>query len=111
MSDLINVEVVLATPPKQVLIALRVPQGSTAAEVIAASGVEGQFPDLRPAELAVGVWGRLVERDHVVGDGDRVEIYRPLLIEPREARRQLARAGRTMGPTARGSADSAKGTD
>ena len=111
VSDLINVEVVLATAPKQALIALRVPAGATAAEVIAASGVEAQFPDIALVELAVGVWGRLVKRDHVVREGDRVEIYRPLRIEPREARRQLARAGKTMGQAAGVAADAAKETD
>ena len=97
MTEQIDVELVLAMPTKQVLIALRVPVGSTVSDVIAASPVARRFPDVPVGELAVGIWGRVVERDHMVGHGDRVEIYRPLLIDPREARRQLALAGRTMG--------------
>ena len=111
MKDLIDVEVVLATPEKQVLIAIRIPPGATVSDVIAASRVDRQFPDVAIAKLSVGVWGRLVERDHVIRDGDRVEIYQPLLIEPREARRQLARAGKTMGQAAQIPPESAKGTD
>jgi putative ubiquitin-RnfH superfamily antitoxin RatB of RatAB toxin-antitoxin module len=111
VGGLIDVEVVLATPPRQVLIALRVPPGSTVADVITASRLDRQFPDVPVAELRTGVWGRVVEREHVIRDGDRVELYRPLLIEPREARRQLARAGKTMGQAPRGVPDSAKGTD
>jgi putative ubiquitin-RnfH superfamily antitoxin RatB of RatAB toxin-antitoxin module len=95
----IDVEVVLATPGKQELIALRVPNGSTVSDVIAASPVERRFPDVPVGELAVGIWGRVVDRNQPVRPGDRVEIYRPLLIDPREARRQLALAGRTMGKT------------
>lgn len=97
MTDLVDVEVVFATGEEQVLIALRVPIGASVEEVIAASEVTRRFPDIPVEEHAVGIWGRVVERDHQVRNGDRVEIYRPLQIEPREARRQLARVGKTMG--------------
>ena len=97
MSDLIDIEVVFATPSKQVLIAVRVPRKSTVAEAIAASGITRKFPGAAIDELEVGIWGRIVKRSREIRDGDRVEIYRPLLIEPREARRQLAIAGKTMG--------------
>jgi putative ubiquitin-RnfH superfamily antitoxin RatB of RatAB toxin-antitoxin module len=50
--------------------------------------------------MQAGIWGRPVERDQAVSDGDRVELYRPLNMDPREARRRLAAAGRTMGSTA-----------
>jgi len=54
------------------------------------------FPDQRLESAAVGVWGRPVDRSHIAYDGDRIEIYRPLLLDPRDARRLLAEQGRTM---------------
>ncbi len=66
------------------------------ADVIAASGIEQRFPDSDIAALATGVWARLVDRQHRVVAGDRIELYRELEIDPREARRKLALAGQTM---------------
>jgi len=91
-----EVEVVFALPEKQSLQTLLVEDGTTIAEVIAKSGLTKIFPDHRLAELALGVWGREVEKNRVVKAGDRIEIYRPLELDPREARRQLALEGRTM---------------
>ncbi len=89
----VAVELVLATAEKQVLLVLDVDVGSTVADVIAASGIESRFPDLAVGEMPVGIWGRCVSRDTAVRHGDRIELYRPLEIDPREARRQRARAG------------------
>lgn len=93
---MIDVELVLATAERQVLLAMQVASGSTAADVIAHSGIHMEFPEVRVEELKLGVWGKLVAGDYVVQGGDRIELYRALRIDPREARRQLARAGRTM---------------
>lgn len=92
MADGICVEVVLATPERQVLLALHVPEGSSVADVIAASGIASHFPDLPLDEMPTGIWGKGVTRDNKVREGDRVELYRPLLTDPREARRQRALA-------------------
>lgn len=100
VAALINIEVVLATADRQVLAAIEVGAGATVADVISESRLHLEFPELPIEDLEVGVWGKPVARDHVVNDGDRVEVYRPLRIDPREARRQLARIGRTMGKTA-----------
>ena len=97
MTDRIQVELVLALPSKQALIPLTVPTDSTVSDVIAVSQLERRFPNVPVAELEVGIWGRVVDRGHAVRDGDRIEIYRPLQIDPREARRQLALAWKTMG--------------
>jgi len=96
MSDF-EIEVVFAASAKQSLKTLVVESGVTVAEVVPMSGVLDHFPDQNRDELTIGVWGRVVNGDHVVRDGDRVELYRPLEIDPREARRQLALVGRTMG--------------
>ena len=86
-----QVEVVFALAEKQVLRAVELPEGATVAEVIEASDIAQQFPGTNLRELQAGVWGKPVEGSCVVRDGDRVELYRPLEIEPREARRLKAR--------------------
>ncbi len=86
----ISVEFVFAMPDKQVLRTIAVPEGSTVADVIRKGDLARDFPDLVVDDLQAGVWGRPVERDHVVREGDRVELYRPLEMDPREARRLKA---------------------
>ncbi len=94
MPDDLAVEVALATPERQALLALRVTEGASVAEVIAASGIASHFPGLPVDDLPAGIWGKAVSRDSKVREGDRVELYRPLLADPREARRRRALAGR-----------------
>lgn len=96
MPGKLNVEVVFALPRRQVLVTVTLEEGATVAEAIHASGLAERFPDEQLDALPTGIWGRPADRDAVVSDGDRVEVYRPLEIDPREARRQLAQAGRTM---------------
>lgn len=97
MATLIEIELVFASAKRQVLLPIQVTEGATVADVISQSDIHLEFPEEQIHELEVGVWGRPVGRDSVVRDGDRVEIYRPLQIDPRDARRHLALAGRTMG--------------
>lgn len=93
----IKIEVVFALKDRQSLKTLTVESGATVADVVAASGVLDQFPDQNIERLTFGIWGRIVERTDTVREGDRVELYRALELDPREARRQLALVGRTMG--------------
>lgn len=91
MSDaMIHVEVACALPERQVVRALVVPVGCTAREAVRCSDIAGEFPSLDMAGLALGIYSRLVSDDHVLSEGDRVELYRPLLLDPKEARRQRA---------------------
>lgn len=86
----ILVEVVYALPERQVLKATHVPKGTTVAQAIAASGLHELF---READLncsPLGVFGRLVRPDTILENGDRVEIYRPLIADPKTARRVRA---------------------
>lgn len=92
--SVIRVEVVFATPERQVLKTLELPRGATVAEALAGSGLEASFGQIDFEELEVGIWGRLTERSCVLQDGDRVELYRPLARDPRDARRELARVQR-----------------
>lgn len=91
-----KVEVAFALPERQVLVAIELADGATIAEALERSGLARQYPAENIESLPVGVWGRVTDRAHVLSDGDRVEIYRPLQIDPREARRRLALAGKTM---------------
>jgi uncharacterized protein len=93
----LGVEVVYAEPGQQALISLAMTTGSSVADAIAQSGLAARFPGVDLLRLAVGIWGHPVAHDHVLQDGDRVELYRPLTMDPREARRQLAEHGRAMG--------------
>ncbi len=97
MPDTLSVEVVFALPDKQLLLLLDVETGATAISVVERSGILGKFSPQDFSNFTLGIWGRPVERGHIVCDGDRIEIYRRLDIDPREARRQLALSGLTMG--------------
>ena len=88
----IDVEVVYSPAARVVdCMALQLPGGSRLADALRHSALLGRHPELRAAPLAVGVWGRLCEQDQLLRSGDRVEVYRPLQIDPKEARRQRQR--------------------
>lgn len=87
----IAVEVVYAGPDRQALIALRVPDGSDVERALAASGIYDSFPSDNLAQAPTGIWGRTVPRTQRLRDGDRIELYRPLRVDPREARRRRAK--------------------
>lgn len=74
---------------------MTVDPGATVADVIAAT-LPSRFPDEPLSALQAGIWGRPVDRSRVLSDGDRVELYRPLRRDPKEARRELAAAGKSM---------------
>ncbi len=86
----IHVEVVLAMPERQELIALEVISGSTLADAIAQSGVIEMFEGFELDTTKVGIFGLKASPDQVLCEGDRVEIYRPLIADPKESRRQRA---------------------
>lgn len=85
-----QVEVVFALPERQFLEAITVPDDAVVADAIRLSGVEKRFPEVRFDDLQAGIWGNPVARTHALREGDRVEIYRPLELDPREARRLKA---------------------
>ncbi len=88
----VRAEIVYATGQRQELIPLEVEAGTTLAAAIEISKLRALFPDDDLDVCAVGIWGRPVERTRVVRDGDRIELYRPLQKDPREARRERALA-------------------
>ena len=90
MTRRVTVEVAYAAPDEQALIELQVDTGSTVETVLELSGIYERFPRDNLRALDAGIWGRVVSRDTAVSEGDRVELYRPLRQDPREARRQRA---------------------
>jgi len=89
MPELINIEVAYATPEQQVIVALELPDNSTVETAINASGLLTRFPEIELS--AVGIFGKACELHQLLKTGDRVEIYRPLHNDPKEARRQRAK--------------------
>jgi len=88
----IRVTVVIAWPDQATEVALALPPGATVADALAESRLASRHPEIDVARSAVGIFGRRVARDRVLADGDRVEVYRPLVADPKEARRR--RVGR-----------------
>ena len=95
-NERIEVEVAYARPDEQVILALQVPDGSTIEDAIRRSGVLERFPEIDLATNKVGVFGKVGKLDQPLVAGDRVEIYRPLIADPKEARKQRAAEGRAM---------------
>ena len=90
MSELIEIEVVYGKPNKQVLLSLKVPQGSSIEDAIKLSGIVKHFPEIVPSEATVGIFSKLSKLDNSVAQGDRIEIYRPLTADPKEMRKLRA---------------------
>lgn len=93
---MINIEVAYATPLKQLILKLQVAETTTVQEAIDQSGILQQFPEIDLSSTKVGIFSRLVPLDALVREKDRVEIYRHLLADPKEVRRQRALEGKTM---------------
>ena len=100
-ADIIRIEVAYARPDHQWLLVLELPGGTTARAAALASSLERDCPELDLTRCPLGVFGQVVTDDRVLVSGDRVEIYRPLQHDPRDARRELAARGLTMGPAGR----------
>lgn len=96
MVDKIRVEVAYALPDEQLILELEVDQGTTVQQAILRSGISGYFQELDIENVKVGIFGKLTKMDRELKAGDRVEIYRPLIADPKEVRRQRAAAGKAM---------------
>lgn len=104
MTDtLITVELAYALPQRQVVEVLHLEAGVTAREALSLAGLPAEFPELDIAHCPLGVYGQVVKDSYILQAGDRLEIYRPLINDPRETRRRLAAEGKTMGSGKRSS--------
>jgi len=92
MSNTIRVEVAYATPQKQKILALDVAEGTTVYQAAERSGIVAEFPEIVLEEAKMGLFGKAVRspKEEVLHDMDRVEIYRPLIIDPKVARANRA---------------------
>lgn len=96
MSGEIRVEVVYALPARQRLRRLTLPAGSTVREAIERSGLLEECPEIDLTQNKVGVFGKIARLDAPLREHDRVEIYRPLIADPKEVRRRRAAEGKAM---------------
>lgn len=94
--QMINIEVVYPLPDEQILFKATVKDDATIREGIEASGVLEHYPELNPEDMQVGIFGKLAPMKTVLREKDRIEIYRPLIADPKEVRKQRAAAGKRM---------------
>lgn len=92
----IRVEVAYAKPDVQIIIPLEVAEGITLEEAVEQSGILNQFPEIDLNQNKVGIFGKISKKDQILREYDRVEIYRPLIADPKEIRKQRAKEGKAM---------------
>jgi uncharacterized protein len=92
----IHVELVYALPTQQMLLKSEVPKGTTIAEAVKLSGILDKFPEIDVEKGRFGIFGKLSKVDTVLREKDRIEIYRPLIADPKEVRRKRAEEGKAM---------------
>lgn len=96
MSNPINVEIVYALPDEQYLLGFSIQEGATLKEGILASGILERYPELELASMMAGLFGKKAKMDHVLREKDRIEIYRPLIADPKEVRKRKAAEGKRL---------------
>ncbi len=96
MSETISVEVVYPLPQKQEIFTVRLAAGASVRQAIEASGVLQKYPEIDLSKNKLGVFAKMAKPDAVLRDKDRVEIYRPLIADPKEVRKQRAAEGKVM---------------
>jgi putative ubiquitin-RnfH superfamily antitoxin RatB of RatAB toxin-antitoxin module len=94
--ETIHVEVAYARAERQEVIPLVLPAGATLQQAVEASGLPAKYPEIDPAKGKFGIYSKLARPDAVLRDRDRVEIYRPLIADPKEVRKQRAAEGKVM---------------
>lgn len=96
MTDVLRVEVAYARPERQAIVPVVLPPGSSALQAVEKSGILALFPEIDAENLSLGIFSKAIKPEHVLREGDRVEIYRPLLADPKEVRRRRAEMGKAM---------------
>jgi putative ubiquitin-RnfH superfamily antitoxin RatB of RatAB toxin-antitoxin module len=90
MPNEILVEIAYALPEEQVIISIKVPTIFNVQQAIEKSGIQKKFPSIDLSKNKVGIFGKKTTLDHTLNDRDRIEIYRPLILDPKEMRRKRA---------------------
>jgi len=96
MSDLISVEVVFPLAKKQEIFTVKLAEGATVRQAIEVSGVLQKYPEIDLTKNKLGIFAKLTKPDALVRHRDRIEIYRPLIADPKEVRKQRAAEGKVM---------------
>ena len=96
MAETISIEVCYALSSKQELVKLSLPEGASLQQAVEASGLLEKYPEIDLKKNKFGIWNKLSKADSVLRDKDRVEIYRPLIADPKEVRKQRAAEGKVM---------------
>ena len=96
MAETIRIEVAYALPERQEVVHLALPEGSTVQQAVLASGLSEKYPEIDVARGKYGIYSKLARLDTVLRERDRVEIYRPLIADPKEVRKQRAAEGKVM---------------
>lgn len=96
MAESIPIEVVYALADRQEVVRLALPAGTTLKEAVEASGLSAKYPEIDLAKGKFGIFSKLAKPDTVLRERDRVEIYRPLIADPKEVRKQRAAEGKAM---------------
>ncbi|MGY5450154.1 RnfH family protein [Agarivorans sp. MS3-6] len=97
VSEQINIEVVYGLPERQVLLACKVEQGCDVLTAIKLSGIVDHFSEIDPESASVGIFSRAAKLSQMLHDGDRIEIYRPLIADPKELRKIRAERAKAAG--------------
>lgn len=96
MAETMHVDVVYALPERQEVVSLDLAAGSTVSQALEASGLLARYPEIDLSKNKLGIYAKLAKPDTVLRDRDRVEIYRPLIADPKEVRKQRAAEGKLM---------------
>lgn len=108
MAETFSVEICYAMSNKQEVVRVLVPEGATLQHGLDASGLLVKYPEIDIRKNKFGIWNKLSKLDAVLRDKDRIEIYRPLIADPKEVRKQRAAEGKVMKKGA-GDADASEG--
>ncbi len=92
----ITVEIAYATPERQVILELQVADAAVPREVVANSNIDTYFPEIDKQLCDIGIFGKAIRPGQTLENGDRIEIYRPLLADPKEVRKRRAAEGMRM---------------
>jgi len=94
---MINVEVVFALPTTATSLSIEVLEGTTVEQAVLQSGIIEKCPEINAQALTLGIWNRTVKPTQALKNGDRIEIYRPLIADPKDARRRRAEKAKDEG--------------
>ena len=95
-AEMINVEVCYAMADKQDVVRVKLAVGANLEQALTASGLLAKYPEIDVKKNKFGIWNKLSKLDAALRDKDRVEIYRPLIADPKEVRKQRAAEGKVM---------------